>query len=206
MKDLRQWLNAGVRFTPNSSWPGDAWTAGNINSVRVGLNRVLAALGDKTLAALGLVNGGTLTFNKIEGTGVGGYTDQPGNKISLFLPKTYGEDAVETTIHEIGHLVDWRVRSTNAQWGWSAVSSEWPLASGWRRHHEHGFWYLTPGGAQGAPTANALTGVGEDFADTFTWYIEYANGYSYADAARFNPQGPNQARRDALSVALDELP
>ena len=193
--ELRNWIDRGIRFT------GATWTADHYEVVLTALDRVETALGGKTMAALGLGGGRTLTINRITtGTSRGG-----GGVIDLRCDGRPFEEAVEATIHEMGHIVDWHARSDkkSTRW-WSDSSPEWAAATGWRRNHEYGFYNITAEGSRGAVTEYALSNPGEDFADTFTWYVESRNpgsgGFSRARAWRGEP---NPARQSALMVALN---
>lgn len=175
--------------------------------VRDALNRVNQALGGKAGSALGLSNGHLWLNNDPSASRL--ETDASTNTISgpFKNDPARGDFSanVDRVVHEFGHLADWHAHPQDAKWGWSAVSNQWGASSGWRQHHELEFWYLTSQGRAGAPTSYAQSGVGEDFADTFTWYVDYQNGVSFS---RFeHPVAESwAARQDALQVALDQLP
>ncbi len=193
LRDVHTWLQRGARFT------GVAWKNDEFGVVVTALNRVRKALGGKvTHRALGL--GRTLTFDKITGSGTS-WADESENKIRLnFGFGSADEDDVNTTIHEVGHIVD-----GNAYPGlgyWSVSSSVWTDAAGWQLAGEH--WVLTPAGRAGAPTGRAWKDPLEDFAETFACYVEMhpanlpgSRGYPHREYT------PDLARRNALTTALN---
>ena len=203
LSHLLDWLNKGIRLGSNSTWAGDRWTAANVRDVVAALDRVQSVLGDKTMAALGLGDGAELSFIKKEAgcsdpgcIGGGYYADR--NRIELFLSAASAERAIEVAIHEMGHAVDWH--GGGGAW-WSQNSDAWLGATGWRRHYEYGHFYVADSGAwlQGVRDYSR-TNMQEDFADTFTWYVESGfGGYSEATGR------PSFERQVALNVALGEF-
>jgi hypothetical protein len=200
LRSLLAWLGRGVVFA------GNPWTGGSLGNARNALDRVMNALGSKTLAALGL-SSGSLTFNNaISCVGGGLCASQPDNRVQGAFNPSLDSDESDELIHEMGHLADWHARpTTNARWGWSAVSTEWGLASGWRQHPELDFWYITAKGRGGAPTLYAQSrDPGEDFADTFATFVDQQNGRAFYRSILNTPQQYQNfaTRLNALKVAL----
>ena len=105
-----------------------SWTKSNLMEVIKALNLVESKLGSSTKAALGLLNGGTLTFNGVSKATYPGWADQPANTIHIDLA---GGNIFGTVIHEVGHIVDWHARDAGSQWGWSVTSYQWQWAGEW---------------------------------------------------------------------------
>jgi RHS repeat-associated protein len=200
LQHLLDWIMRGILFTSNSGSPGDStgatWTAANISDVLKGLDKVQAFLGDKTDTYLGLGGGGTLTFNKFAGTNIGGWTHQDTNIVDLYLTDDSSSKAVWTTIHELGHVVDWHLHPSGG--GWSESSSGWEAASGWS--HSTGIWKLSHAGARGL-SSSYHDDPREDFAETFLLMVD--PGESSFSPAATNPSrklDPNRA--NAINTAL----
>lgn len=194
---LLAWWTSGVRFT------GNKWTAGNLGDAIDALSSVSAALGRKTMAALGLVRGGLLTFHKIASYRNWAHASQPDNQIDVELTSQGGTET-NGYIHEMGHLIDWHIRLANAQWGWSIVSEQWLAAGGWWRSDRLNRWISSANGKSGAVSAYASErDPGEDFAETFLWYVNNQQNPS----TRFMGyiRDPDPARQDALNVALGRI-
>lgn len=124
------------------------------------MNRVSNAIGDGVLSALGLGGGGTLTFYKTPGVAEGGKLLSQ-QEVLLYLRDQGGEKAVEVIIHEIGHVVDGRAGVLGQPYS--------ALNLFWQRNH-----YANPSGAVSRYAVEG--GPGEDFAETFTWWVEDMNG------------------------------
>ncbi len=196
LANLSAWIASGVKFI------GGGWTGGGLDAARTALNRARTAVGSGMRAALGLVNG-TLTFNN--NGNVDMQTDQGHNEIYGILPSTADPGEIDRFVHELGHIFDWQIRPAWAINGWSNVDPNWLSSSGWWRDAEHDLWRITQEGSQGAPTWYAQTNPGEDFAETFTWYVDEKNGVNYP--AFLHPKASSWVnRQDALQVALDQLP
>jgi RHS repeat-associated protein len=196
LSSLLGWIGKGL-----ITFAGNPWTGGNLGNVRDALSRVSNALGNKTLTTLGL-NGGTLTFDNTSGIL---HADQPHNRVYGEFKAEFDADQSDEIIHELGHLADWHARPASAPWRWSAVSTEWGIASGWRKHPEHGFWYITAKGREGAPTLYAQSkDPGEDFADTFATFVDQRNGRTFYRSILNTPQQYQNfaTRLNALTVAL----
>jgi hypothetical protein len=153
------WLDAGVIFAPDRNNPAE-WTAANIGDAIDALNRVSNAIGDGVLSALGLGGGGTLTFYKISGIAEGGFHLSQ-QEIQIWLRDGSREQAVETFIHEIGHVVDGRAGVLGQYYS--------TLNLFWQRHH-----FANPSGAVSRYAVEG--GPNEDFAETFKWWVEDMNG------------------------------
>ncbi len=204
-KEWYEWYfaNYGIVFT------GADWSLHDYQIVFVALWRVETAFREAgydpsvVKTALGIGGDRKLIFNKVT---TGTRTDQGTNTIEYTRDpnKNYGEE-VEGFVHEMGHIIDWHARSEGARWGYSNVSGEWPAATGWRRlvYGQEGYWVMTDRELyEAAPTKNAWNGPGEDFADTFTWWVYSQSGGSFSRARR---DEPNPARQHALIVALDKF-
>ncbi len=199
--DIRGYLEGqGMRFT------GAAWTAENYRMVSAAYQKTRKALvgsGYDPSAALGLGQG--LTFNKV--TTGGSNANTPANTINFRCDNDPFEYEVETAVHEMGHIMDWHARSEGARWGYSNVSGEWPAATGWRRlvYGKEGYWVMTDRELyEAAPTTNAWNNPGEDFADTFTWWVYSQSRGSFSRARLSRPEDLKR-RLEALSTALDKF-
>jgi hypothetical protein len=158
------WLDAGVIFAQSPT----QWTAANVGNVIDALNRVSNAVGSGALAALGL-DKGTLSFikeqadPKIGPDGLGGIGgEQKGQTIRLWLLRQGNDKSVETTIHEIGHLIDFGATGVLGT-HYSGINVFWAF-----HHHVYTNSAVSKYAVDGAPT--------EDFAETFTWWAENRNG------------------------------
>jgi len=204
-KEWYEWYfaNYGIMFT------GADWGINDYKIVYAAIQRVEAAFKkagydpEVVKTALGIGGDRKLTFNKI--TTGSSTADTPANTINFRCDDDPFKDEVETAVHEMGHIIDWHARSEGARWGYSATSSEWPAATGWRRlvYGKEGYWVMTDRELyEAAPTKNAWNNPGEDFADTFTWWVYSQSGGSFSRARR---DEPHPARQHALSVALDKF-
>jgi len=94
LKELRDWLKAGVRFTSEAvvTSAGELllskpWSGPNLADALAALRAVKDKLGANTMEALGLVNGGTLTLNSLlagraDPGAVGGFrSSSPGGRL-----------------------------------------------------------------------------------------------------------------------------
>ena len=158
LTDLISWLKFGVKFDNGI----DKWTASAIREVVVALNRVEKAFqiwGVDTRSALG----SSIVFEKANSVGVGG-RHWP-NRIRYYAPASGGGAiGIEVLIHEIGHQVDWQLGGGAGYW---SNGSEW----------KGEFWiYLPSGWTALEPISSYATSPREDFAETFTYAVERANG------------------------------
>ena len=166
------------------------------------LDLVRDALGDKTFTALGLTDGNSLTFNKILSADILGNAPYWNNLINLNLSPYHYERYVDITIHEIGHIVDAHASSAGPNTLWSLTSGAWREATGWWYHQRLHMWILPITGKAGAATTY-LNSPREDFAETFTWYVD---GGKYSQQSTRPYSRPSLQRREALKVALEQIP
>jgi len=200
-KEWYEWYfaNYGIMFT------GADWGINDYKIVYAAIQRVEAAFRkagydpEVAKAALGIGGDRKLTFNKI--TTGSSNADTPANTINFRCDDDPFKDEVETAVHEMGHIIDWHARPDDSPWGWSASTAEWRSGAGWRRHHEHDIWLPTAEGPMGAPTINARGNPGEDFADTFTWWVYAQSGGRFSRAIGI----PSQSRQITLSLALTKF-
>ncbi len=191
----------GVKFT------GNGWTGGNLQDVNKGLDIVRQALGDKVRAALGLISGRSLFINAIDchGCGAGGHTYGESNLINLGLPSFSAVRNAETTVHEIGHIVDWHAGnnldfSLSPSEPWLAAGNYFPVTRGWVSTDPYLRDRVFP-----SQYAAASSDPREDFADTFAWHVYTQNGSVYGPTNSYNQIGPNIERQNALNVALGKF-
>ena len=201
LTNLLTWIDKGMKFT------GNGWTGGNLQDVSKGLDMVKQALGDKVWAALGLIGGRSLFINRLDcpGCGAGGRTYGQSNLINLWLPRSSAVRTVETTVHEIGHIIDWHAGnnldfSLSPSEPWLAAGNYVNIADGWFSTDTYSPNRLFP-----SQYAAAAHDPREDFADTFAWSVYTQNGSVYGPTSNYNQVGPNLERQNALSVALDKF-
>lgn len=192
---LLGWLHRGVRFSGETD---TRWTSGNLTDVLGALDEVQKTLGDLTDAALGLTSGGLTFYKQRAGSSdprSEGGEYRGGQLITLWLIAASNEHAVEVGVHELGHVVD--VAAGGGSF-WSLGTGNWPF--GWRLLDDSSQWTCNGSPWQmGAATPYTMSGgPAEDFAETFTWYVE---GGGYKDSIR----DPDIHRQTALSVALSEI-
>jgi RHS repeat-associated protein len=178
------WLNRGIKFAISSD-PKNAWTSDNLKDVIDGLDYAQALLGNKTDKALGLSNGGTLTFVR-HSTGSstsmgaqGGSASPWNNQIDLTLLSGSNQYAVFTVLHEIGHFVDYNLGVK--QFG---NSPGWRQAASWSERQWWQFWApeLSLDNDTGVVRQYSVNGgPAEDFADTFA-FMAYPNAAMTVDA------------------------
>jgi len=198
---LRGWLEAGVVFTKSGGWTTD-----NIGQVLDALNRVRSVLGSSAQAALGLVNGQTLVFDKESIQPVQGVLNLEGRTfytpgqyptpiklwIPDFLDSQIHETVVEMVIHELGHVVDWHAGRWWAGKRWSDESADWVVAQ----------TVSEPGVRRIAVTPYAETDPGENFAEQFAWYIEQRYPGSGGLTGNIGRPGLDWRQIYALQVAI----
>lgn len=168
---LLGWLNRGIKFDISTD-PNNAWTADNIKDVVDSLDYAQTFLGSKTDKALGLSNGGGLTFFR-QSTGSstsvgsqGGFAWPWDHKIELTLLSGSNQYAVFTILHELAHFVDYNlgIQQFGNSPGWRKAAS-WSEPAWWQ------FWVSPSLGVdKGVVRPYSISGgPGEDFADTFAF-------------------------------------
>ncbi len=211
LSDLVVWLGRGIRFQVD---PGKEWTSVNLNRVLMGLGLVNNYLENKTQSGLGLTRG-TLTMRKSEqqhcGINAAGCAGTAEGIVYLNLGSGSIEDR-DTTIHELGHFVDFNAGSAYPYHVWSWNAREWLDAGAWYNIFGgyHILWNCKVGfkGFTGAVSKYAMSNPQEDFAETFMWVVLKKNGQAPTHSDNpWNTLGePNQERLDALKMAIDGLP
>jgi hypothetical protein len=200
LQKLLNWIKVGVVFEKggqweigHDNWPTQSlnWNAAEIGNVMAALNRIVNVVGyGSTLAALGLNGQDKLHLFRLEnapddkaGT-MNGWFNTRYIYFGRFDPNR-PEWMIESTIHEFGHYIDLHLGGDDF---WSNKSSTWSISTGW------------PQGATGKVVSKyAQTDATEDFAETFVWYIETANGGKYSGE---DIGDPSDGRVAALTVAL----
>lgn len=202
LKNLMTWFDAGVRFFG----AGAQWTASEIGGVIEGLERVKSVLGfGATTAALGMAPGiSELWLYRDSGMGAGrAQVDSSGAIHVGDFSGFSSEFFIESMIHEMGHVVDqtlgggpaWSI-SDNGPW---RVATDWQPNSIFSYVNIGGYWDYWHGVSGDTVSFHADENPWEDFAETFTWYIETANGGKYDNARR----PPSSGRVASLTVALN---
>ena len=217
INDLLKWLRLGIRYRSGDREWGDKHLA----AVVEGLDRIFnflaqiyPRLNEGSVLALmkhifGMDYYATLTFViKTETNSKNGGRACPGRLLCYadgnFIPNsitiygatdinTYYQAAVQVAIHELGHIIDFW-----AGWG----RDYWSDGGEWSEIHYHKEGAVTKGAGEQS--------THEDFAETFTWLVQTANGREFIiDPNNKNPSNPSgrpdDARlcgvRDALSSA-----
>ena len=160
----------GVRFSRNSQAPGDAWTANNLSDASWALPYTSNAFGSHFKAALGLNDPAInrLFLNKLGAaacdscTGGFGAGSKDGGHIDIWLGSGSDPQVLHDILHEMGHVVDYHVGPN------FAYGTAWLDAGKWTKP-----WNLLwgSGDAKSATSSYALADPGEDFAETFAWYV-----------------------------------
>jgi hypothetical protein len=205
---LRYWEARGVHFS------GDGWNNERIQTQLTALQRSAGAINnyEQTQQDWGLEMPGGLIFH-------GSYdnSDCPSSGVSRsecyhastntitllwnFLSKPgYSDSCLEmtaTTIHELGHVVDYHAGlstyddySSQYDWvtsvsGWATVNSSWKYT-------------LSP---EGMVSNYARTNPQEDFAETWAWWVDARNQSPLYEWKMWDGP-PNQDRLNALAAAI----
>jgi RHS repeat-associated protein len=200
LADLFAWMTAGIQFSYSNG--AGKWSAANFGDALTALGLVSGKLGSRTLSLLGLKGGHHLTLEKVVTNQYNGLTNY-GDIIYLNMSAFHYDNYIDVTIHELGHVIDWtvsggRIGHTNPNRAgdyWSEVSYEWSSATSWRQNPDSGAWRQSD--LKGAASGYGLNAPAEDFAETFTWFVD--GGMHYTNGAL---NQPSEARREALNVAL----
>ncbi len=209
LKGLLGWLNAGIRFTSvsNEHGLGATWTTSNLRDVMSALERTKSIVGN----GMARIIGDGLTINKLhaacENAGCISGWGAPG-AIDMYLGNEHNIYATQTAVHELGHIVDWVARPASSANGFS-YSPDWAGRVGWTYIVTHPYAHslseilrdITEGnwqpGADVFVSDYARKNPGEDFAETFAWYVGANTGGGF----NFVRQ-PGLLHQAALDVAL----
>jgi RHS repeat-associated protein len=181
---ILDWLNKGTVFE------GEGWSANQVFNVADALNKSAKALKSDELLR-------NITFRRKPPTkdkpAAEAYADQG-------IVDIFGDtDAVKSFIHEIGHVIDWRIRPAGSDKLFS-YSDAWTGKTGWVFY---GWWILSD--PEGAASVYVASSPAEDFAETFTAWVNYENGEGWTPAGSKGEAlsgRPNNARLCALITAV----
>jgi hypothetical protein len=187
---LERRLAAGTKFTsvdikdptnPANTLNAGRWNANNFSDVLDALDRVDSVSSGKLAGAASKI-----TFNKLSTGGrddpgaIGDWANAGTRRISLHLTSKREEYAIETAIHGIGHLLDGALGS---------YSTSNPK-----------IW----GTGSGSVSAYGNTSAGEDFAESFTAFVEGrpgGNGFQNNGRRTYALAGDRLAAFQSLQVS-----
>lgn len=203
----RYFTNYGIVFT------GADWGIDEYKIVFEAIQRVDAALranGYDPKAVLGIGGERKLTFERVKGSLSSRQLSEDTIRLN-FGPVGYYdvEKGIETTIHEIGHLIDDRALPGPGHYSWAPGA--WRAATGWWQVVEPvRRWVQTEAGWKGMPTTNAQQRGNplEDFADTFALFVELhpVNSGGYRHRAGWPDDSQARTRLKTLGTVLSKFP